>query len=63
MLISLVTCILFVSAQTNKPKPKKADIQLPRPGVENQRQFDSLKNVLDQQRLGRKKGKNPKIKK
>lgn len=63
LLISLFTGVLFVSAQSNKPKPKKITIESPRPGVENQKQFDSIKNALDRQRFAKKKGKNPKIKK
>jgi hypothetical protein len=59
----LCSGFLFVSAQTNKPKHNKVAIQMPRPGVDNQRQFDSIKNLLDQQRLSKKKGKNLKIKK
>jgi hypothetical protein len=54
---------LFISAQSTKPKSKRVVIQLPQPGVDNQRQFDSLKKMLDQQRLSRKKLKNSAIRK
>ena len=62
LLTSVGVCFVEISAQTTKPEHRKVDIQMPRPGVDNQRQFDSIKNLLDQQRLTKKKWKNPKKK-
>ena len=63
LLISIVISGGLISAQNTKPKAKKIIKQFPRPGVENQNRFDSLKNMLDQQRWSRKKVKNPRFKK
>ncbi|NDC29522.1 MAG: hypothetical protein EBZ58_01010 [Bacteroidetes bacterium] len=63
LLISIVILGGLISAQNTKPKAKKTIKQFPRPGVENQHRFDSLKNMLDQQRWSRKEVKNPRLKK
>lgn len=62
-LISLGLSCFAISAQITKPKARKKFVQLPHPGVDNQRQFDSLKKMLDQQRLSRKKLKNSAVRK
>ena len=54
--------VIGLNAQTIKPKTQKT-IQMPKPRVENQQHFDSLKSALDAKRLTRKQLHIPTIKK
>lgn len=45
--------VVGLNAQTIKPKTKSTN-QMPKPRVENQERFDSLKAVLDTKRMARK---------
>ena len=63
LLTSFVLSWVAISAQTNKPKVEKTTKQFQRPGVDNQNRLDSIKNILDQQRLIKRKVNNTNKKK
>jgi len=54
--------VVGLNAQTIKPKNKRTN-QMPKPRVENQERFDSLKAALDAKRLAKKQLNKSGIKK